>query len=117
METIVYISYDADSAGKKIGRAILNNDAAEVSAVSKRIRLGNDLFERWAKEHGGIQYSSGGDQGVYSVSNIYINDLEQIRKDYEYATGMTVSVGVGDHLSESGQALLMAKLKGKNQIV
>lgn len=114
---LLYISFDADSAGRKIGKAILNDDPKEVSKVSKSINLGNMLFEKWAKEHNGVQYSSGGDQGVYSIPEECVKELEQLRKDYHYITGLTVSIGVGKHLSESGQALLMAKLKGKNQIV
>jgi len=116
-DNIVYISYDADSAGRKIGQAVLNDDPDEMSRISERIKVGNDLFSRWAKERDGKQYSSGGDQGVYAIDKKHVEGLEKLRKDYHYLTGLTVSIGIGVHLSESGQALLMAKLKGKNQIV
>jgi hypothetical protein len=114
---LVFLSFDADSAGRLIGRAVLNDDPDEMAAVSERIELGNKLFNRWVKERNGKTYSSGGDQGVYSIEEKYIEELEELRIDYHYATKLTVSIGIGKHLSESGQALLMAKLKGKNQIV
>ena len=114
---LVFISFDADSAGQLIGKAVLNDDPEEMAAVSERIELGNRLFNRWIRERNGKTYSSGGDQGVYSVDEKYINELEELRIDYHYATKLTVSIGIGKHLSESGQALLMAKLKGKDQIV
>lgn len=114
---LVYLSFDADSAGRMIGKAVLNDDAEEMSKVSERIELGNRLFNRWIKDRDGKVYSSGGDQGVYSLDEKYVEELEQLRVDYKYLTDLTVSIGVGKRLSESGQALLMAKLKGKDQIV
>ena len=116
-KNIIFISLDADNAGSRIGRAVLANDIEEMGRVSERINLGNKLVERWAKERNGRCLSSGGDQSVYSIDKKYVDELERLRKDYHFLTGLTVSVGVGEHLSESGQALLMAKLKGKNQIV
>lgn len=116
-KNIVFVSYDADSAGRQIGKAVLNDDPDEMSRISERIVSGNKLIERWAKERHGKQYSSGGDQGVYSIDKQYVSELEQLRMDYHFLTNLTISVGIGHHLSESGQALLMAKIKGKNQIV
>lgn len=114
---IIYFSYDADSAGRKVGNAVLDNDPEALAAISERIKLGNLLIEKWAKDRNGKQYSSGGDQGVYAIDSQYVSELEHLRTDYHYLTGLTISVGIGDHLSESGQALLMAKLKGKDRIV
>jgi hypothetical protein len=117
MDGWIYFSYDADSAGRRVGKAILSDDPTALKEVSGKIKLGNDLIHRWAYERGGIQYSSGGDQGVYAIPHQYEKSLEALRQDYKYATGLTISVGLGHHLSESGQALLMAKLKGKDRIV
>jgi minimal CRISPR polymerase domain len=116
-KNIVYFSYDADSAGRKVGDAVLSDDPDKLSEISERIKLGNELVERWAKERNGKQYSSGGDQGVYAIPEHCVKELEQLRSDYNYLTGLTISVGIGKYLSESGQALLMAKLKGKDRIV
>jgi hypothetical protein len=113
----VYLSFDADSAGQKIGRAILSNDPGALKDSSDRITLGNEIIGRWAQSHQGSEFSSGGDQGVWSIPEEAVEQLEAVRKDYELATGLTVSVGIGQSLSESGKALLVAKFRGKNQIV
>ena len=117
LKDFIFFSYDADNAGSKIGLAVIHDDYSELQKISERILLGNQLIGRWARERGGIQYSSGGDQGVYAIPKQYEKELEVLRRDYNYATKLTVSIGVGDHLSESGQALLMAKLKGKDRVV
>jgi hypothetical protein len=116
-KNLVFISLDADNAGNRIGRAVLADDPDEMSRISERISLGNKLVERWARERNGRCLSSGGDQGVYSIDKQYLHELEQLRKDYHFITQLTVSIGIGEHLSESGQALLVAKLLGKDRIV
>lgn len=114
----VYVAYDADSAGSKIGRAILSDDTASISEVSARIELGNELFRKWAEqEYDGQCYSSGGDQGLFSIKPEAIEHLEEIRRDYEFATDLTLSIGVGQSASQAGKALLAAKFRGKNQVV
>ena len=49
MSKNIYLSYDADDAGSKIGRAILSDDPQALRDASKRIRLGNDVIKKWAK--------------------------------------------------------------------
>jgi hypothetical protein len=114
---LLFVSYDADSAGQKIGRAILSDDPIKLKDASDRIVLGNELFERWANKWGGKSYSSGGDQGLYAVPIEAVGELEQLRSDYAFSTGLTVTVGVGKSLSESGKALLVGKFRGKNTLV
>jgi len=111
------MAYDADSAGRKVGQAILNNSPEDLKEVSDRIQLGNEIIDRWAQKFGGIKYSSGGDQGLYAVPREALEELEQLRKDYEFATNLTVSVGIGSNLSEAGKSLLVAKFRGKNMVV
>jgi hypothetical protein len=113
----VFVSFDADNAGRKIGRAILSDNVKELKESSDRISLGNTIIEKWAKTYSGTCYSSGGDQGVWAVPAEATKDLESLRNDYEFASGLTVSMGLGNTLSESGKALLVAKFKGKNQVV
>jgi hypothetical protein len=110
----IFISFDADSAGCKVGRAILSDDPEQLKEISERIQLGNEIIGEWAKQYGGIVYSSGGDQGLYLISADSLESIEEIRKDYQLATGLTVSMGIGDTLSESGKALLVAKFRGKD---
>lgn len=113
----IYLSYDADSAGSKIGQAILADNPDVLNQFSQQIELGNRIIENWANGLKGIRYSSGGDQGVFAIPAVPLEDIEILRTDYAFATGLTVSIGIGRSLSESGKSLLVAKFRGKNQTV
>jgi hypothetical protein len=117
MNNVVFVSFDGDGIGQKVGQAVLSNDPETLNQVSDSIQEGNALINQWAQKIGATQYSSGGDQGVYSIPEYAIDDLEMIRKDYQFVVGATLTMGVGRDLSESGKALLAGKLRGKNQIV
>jgi hypothetical protein len=112
-----FISYDGDSVGRRIGRATMADDLDELRHISELIKAGHELVRRWVKDNNGVWINGGGDEGVAAIPGDCIEKLEQLRKDYEYLVGHTISVGVGDKPSESGRALLMAKLAGKNRIV
>ncbi len=111
------VSVDGDDCGSRIGRAILSNQLNELHEISDRIKLGNEVVERWSANHGGKTISSGGDQGTFEVPHEALEMLEQLMRDYQFVSGLTMSVGVGKTLSESGKALLAAKFRGKNRIV
>ncbi len=111
----LYLSYDGDGCGKKVGRAIIANDEKALHDISAKIDLGHQIVNHWVAEHGGKVISGGGDEGSFKVPKDAAKDVERLRKDHEYATGITISVGVGESLSECGRALLAAKFRGKNQ--
>lgn len=113
----IFVSYDADSAGRLIGQAILADDPDSLRDASDKIILGNDLITKWAERWHGASYSSGGDQGLFLVPEEAVNDLDALKEDYHFITGLTVTMGVGRTLSESGKALLVGKFRGKNMIV
>jgi hypothetical protein len=115
--SMVYVAFDADDAGKKIGRAILSDSPDELKHASDRIILGNEIISRWAERHQGKDFSSGGDQGVWYVPVEATAELDSVRSDYQFATGLTVSMGIGRTLSESGKSLLVAKFRGKNMVI
>lgn len=117
MENMVYMSYDGDNAGRLCGRAILADNPAALHEVSDRIKLGHNIVEKWVKEHGGQFISGGGDEGVFTLPVNAIENIEELRLDYEFATNLTTSIGIGKTLSESGKALLVAKFRGKNMVV
>jgi hypothetical protein len=117
MDNLIYVAFDGDGIGNRVGQAILSDNPIELKTVSEKIELGNELWNRWAAQYGGIIYSSGGDQGLYAVKEQAKSNIEEMRRDYEFATGMTVTVGVGRTLSEAGKALLIGKARGKNMIV
>jgi hypothetical protein len=111
------MAYDGDDAGKLVGRAILADDEKALSEASARITHGHQIVEQWVQSHGGGVISGGGDEGTFQVPSEAVADIETLRKDYEFATQLTMTVGVGKSLSEAGKALMVGKFRGKNQVV
>lgn len=111
------MAYDGDNAARLISRAILANDPNALNQVSERISLGNEIVKRWAEEYGGKAISGGGDEGTFSIPAEALDNIEQLRLDYHFATGLTVTIGVGNSLSEAGKSLLVGKRNGKNAVV
>lgn len=109
------LTYDGDGCGKKVGRAIIANDEKALGEISAKIDLGHEIVNHWIAEHKGKRISGGGDEGTFYIPSDAVKEIEHLRKDYEFATGITISVGIGKDLSEAGRALLAAKFRGKNQ--
>lgn len=116
MPNMLYLSYDGDGCGKKVGRAIIANDENALREWSAKIDLGHEIVNHWVAEHGGKRISGGGDEGSFKVPEETAQEVEQLRKDYFYATDITISVGIGKSLSEAGRSLLAAKFRGKDQV-
>lgn len=117
MANMIYMAYDGDNAGRMIGQAILSNDEQALNEASGRIAHGHEIVAGWVQDHGGKVISSGGDEGTFSVPQEAIQDLEQLRADYQFATQLTMTIGLGSTLSESGKSLMAGKFRGKDQIV
>jgi hypothetical protein len=113
----VFVSWDGDSIGQRVGRATLSDDVEEVRRVDQAIQAGNEVWRNWALAQGGSIVEVGGDEGRVEVPAGSLADLPQICETYKTAVDATVSVGVGRKLSESAKALLAAKLRGKNRVV
>jgi hypothetical protein len=113
----IFLAYDGDNAGRLVGRAILANDPGALSEVSSRIGLGHEVVKKWVEEHNGQVISGGGDEGLFSLPAEAVQDIEELRRDYEFATNLTMSVGVGQDLPQAGKSLMVAKFRGKNQVV
>jgi hypothetical protein len=114
---MLYLAYDGDNAGRMVGRSILANDEQSLHEVSNRINLGHEIVRKWVEEHGGKFISGGGDEGTFALPEMAINDIEELRNDYKFATNLTMTVGIGGSLSEAGKSLLAGKLRGKNRAV
>lgn len=112
----LYLSYDGDGCGKKVGRAIIANDEVALNEISSKIDLGHEIVNNWVAKQGGRRISGGGDEGAFSIPKESSEGVEALRRDYHYATGITISVGIGKSLSEAGRSLLAAKFRGKDQI-
>lgn len=114
---MVYIAVDGDNAGRMVGRAVLANDEAALADVSARIDQGQVVAQMWLEGCGGQKISGGGDEMNAKIPASAIADLEQLRSDYQFATQLTLTVGVGSSLSEAGKSLMAGKFRGKDQIV
>jgi hypothetical protein len=114
---MVYMAYDGDNAGRLCGRAVLADDPNALHEISARIRHGHEVVERWVEQHGGQFISGGGDEGVFAIPADAVNNIEELRQDYQFVTNLTTTVGIGSSLSEAGKAMLVGKFRGKNQVV
>jgi hypothetical protein len=115
--TNLYMAYDGDNAGRMVGRAILANDEAALADASNRIALGHEIVRHWVEENGGKVISGGGDEGTFSIPSGAVDNIEQLRSDYQFTTQLTMTVGVGQTLSEAGKSLMAGKFRGKDQVV
>lgn len=113
----VFVCWDGDKIGRRVGRAVLANDVGEVRRVDQAINAGNELWKSFAVNHGGSVIEMGGDEGRIVVDASVLADMPSIAKQYSNLVGATVSVGVGMSMSDSAKALVIAKLRGGNQIL
>lgn len=112
----VFIAWDGDHIGRQVGRASLADDAEGLRRISQSIDHGNEIWKSWVESHGGNIVSMGGDEGRAEVPADYLDELPKIRDQYAGAVGSTVSVGIGNKLSEADRALVAAKLRGGDRI-
>jgi len=113
----VYVCWDGDKIGRRVGRAVLRDDVGEVRQVDQAINAGNELWRSLALSVGGSVIEIGGDEGRIVIDASHLGKIPGIAENYSETVGATVSVGVGKKLSESAMALVIAKLRGGDQIV
>ena len=113
----LFFSFDGDEIGKRHAAAVLSDDTNEISDISSKITEANEMVRDFVESNGGQMISFGGDEGLFSAPADFVELLEQLRKDYEYMVGATLSIGYGSKPSEAGKALLEAKETGKNKVV
>jgi 8-oxo-dGTP pyrophosphatase MutT (NUDIX family) len=113
---IVYVSMDGDNIGNRVAQAEAEDDEAKLQEISGRINAGQTVFSTWAGSVGGSIVESGGDEGLAKIPWTATASIDFFRKQYEAVVGATVTVGVGNTISESTKARQLGKLKGKNRI-
>jgi len=113
----LFISLDADNAGRHIGQAVLMDDVQKLHDMSNKIEAGNQAVKNMILSLGGQIITSGGDELTAILDPKYESKIEEIRKKYEEASGFSASLGFGNTLSQAGKALIAAKLTGKNKSV
>ena len=107
--SLLFFATDGDGIGRRHAEAILSDDANNVSNVSSEITHANEMIRDFVESNGGQMISFGGDETVFSAPTEFVELLEQLRKDYQYMVGATLSIGYGRKLSEAAKALLAAK--------
>jgi len=115
-KNIIYIATDGDNIGASVERAALSNDIKEIKKQDKIIKRGNQTVRKWIKKRKGSIYIDGGDDISFTIHKKYLDEIEELRNKYHEATGYTITVGIGDSISEAAHAMVYGKLKGKNQV-
>jgi hypothetical protein len=116
-QNLFYYAFDGDSIGRRHAAALLSDNVEDIHNISAQITDANEMVRDFVESNGGTMISFGGDEGVFSAPPEFVDLLEQLRKDYEYIIGATLSIGYGTKPSEAGKALLEAKETGKDKIV
>jgi len=114
---MTYVAVDTDNVGESIGNAVLSNDVNSLSSISENINSGVKVFSQWAEYNGGEVISSGSDEAIFQVPQSSIKDLEELKDTYTKQTGFTISIGIGENVSDAAKALIYAKMNGKDQIM
>lgn len=114
---MIFVAADGDGIGNKVARASLADDVEGLHTVSSHIEAGNELIKEFAISRGGQVISSGGDEALVRLPLEHVDELEGLRTDYSYVVGATLTLGVGESLSQASKALMVAKISGKNQIL
>lgn len=112
----VFVCWDGDKIGRRVGRAVLDDDVGEVRRVDQAINAGNELWRNLALTVGGNVIEVGGDEGRIVIDASHLGEMPGVAERYAETVGATVSVGVGTKLSDSAKALVVAKLRGGNRI-
>jgi hypothetical protein len=113
----LYLAWDGDHIGRQVGKLALQDDEEGLRRVSQSIEAGNRIWASWVTSSLGELISYGGDEGRAKVPADQLEHLQSVRRRYEAAVGSPVSVGVGTRLSEADRALMVAKLRGGDQVV
>lgn len=113
----VYISGDADNLGNEVARVETQDDEEALKDVSARINAGQELFKRWIERLGGEVIEQGGDEFLGKIAAIAPEKIEAFRTAYSKLVGATLTVGVGNKISEATRARLLGKLTGKDKVV
>lgn len=112
----IYISFDGDNIGNAVARAESKDDEDALMDISQRIQRGQDLFVDFLVHHQGRLVEAGGDEGLGRCSSNCLADVEEFRQRYKDLVGATVTVGVGEKISQATKARMLGKLRGKDQV-
>lgn len=113
----IYISVNGDDVGEGIGQAIANDDYEGLSAISGKISGAHQGFSAWIEENGGKIVITSGDEAIFVAPEEIVEEIENARKQYQAQSGHTLSVGIGESMSQAAKALIYCKMNNKNQTI
>ena len=113
----VYIAANGDGVGEQIGNAILSDDHQTLSGLSRKFKDAHSNIEKWAQKKGGEIVASAGDEIIFSLPEEALGELDSVKDAYSQASGTTLTIGIGETISQASKALIYGKLNDKNQIV
>lgn len=113
----VFIAVNGDDVGHHIGNAIISDNHEELSRLSGSIKNAHQFIDQWVEQMGGKVHVTSGDEGIYSLPEEALSQLEDLRNEYKNMSGTTLTIGVGSTMSEASKALIYGKMNDKNQVV
>jgi hypothetical protein len=116
-DNMVYLAINGDGVGGGIGEAIANDDHEALSQISSKLNNAHQGFCQWAEQNGGKVIVSSGDEAIVSIPAKMATQVEVARQQYEADAGHTLTVGIGQSMSEAAKALIYGKMNNKNQTI
>ena len=113
----MYLAGDADNAGQLVGQSVLMDDVQQLHDISQKIEAGSKLIKDWVLANNGQIVSIGGDEITAILDPSLESQVEEIRSKYKELTGFSVTIGIGNTLSQAGKALIAGKLSGKDMLM
>jgi hypothetical protein len=113
----IFIAVNGDNVGESIGNAIISDNHDELSRVSGSIKSAHQMLDQWVQSKGGKIIVSSGDEGIYSLPQQAVNELDAIKQKYASMANTSLTIGVGSSMSEASKALIYGKMNNKDQVV
>lgn len=118
MKTL-YFAADGDDVGRKIEFFIVMEQMDQLSYFFNNFQAAMIWFaDKLSKEFDAKIIFNGGDSllASLSVSELLIDDLENLRIEFSNLSCATISFGIGNSPRQAYFALKLAKASGKNRI-
>lgn len=115
-EDRMFVAMDGDNIGASVERAAMADDLDTIISQSELIFSGQRMIREWANKFEADIYIDGGDDIAFTLPTKYVLHLDDLKSAYNDTTGFTITMGIGNTISQAGHAMLYGKLHGKNQI-
>lgn len=112
----VIVAFAADHLDREANKATVEDRVDDLSKLNQRVHSGDELFKLWAEAKGGRAIAMGKGDGIIEIGADHLEELSQLKEQYNQEVGSTCSVGVGVKLSEAEKALTYAQRTGGNSI-